>query len=224
MLMYNQSSKQLTIMSNTQAKYEPTRVAVEKLGVAVDTLRRWHREGNIEVIRTAGGRRLYNVEAYIAKRRANAIAMETPRKTIGYCRVANESLSEDLAKQVADIKAAYPEAIIIEEIASGCDWKRRGIQSVIRQVSNGDIGQVVVANTDRIGRLAVELVQCMFDQFDTKIVALSDEASPLSSIELAEDMLTMAQKLSGKSLGRKARGPRKVVVEDDASDAESDEE
>ncbi|HEX5467372.1 MAG TPA: TOBE domain-containing protein [Candidatus Limnocylindrales bacterium] len=49
--------------------------AAEMLGISVDTLRRWEDEGRIEVVRSAGGQRLVEVEEVArlaqARRRAN---------------------------------------------------------------------------------------------------------------------------------------------------------
>lgn len=48
-------------------KFIPSRDAVKILGVHYQTLYRYEKAGIIETIRTPGGKRLYNIEAFLSK-------------------------------------------------------------------------------------------------------------------------------------------------------------
>jgi predicted site-specific integrase-resolvase len=73
------------------------------------------------------------------------------------------------------MREQYPSAIIIDDIGSGINWKRKGLQSIIKQVIDEDVGSVVIHHRDRLCRFAYELIAFFFQQFGTKIVVLDQE-------------------------------------------------
>jgi len=52
------------------AKYVPLRVAVERLGMHPNTLRRYAEGGKIDYIKNEAGQRLFDVDGYIGKQQS----------------------------------------------------------------------------------------------------------------------------------------------------------
>lgn len=46
------------------------------------------------------------------------------------------------------MREKYPNAYIIEDIGSGINWKRKGLQSLIQQVKNGKVEKVIITYKD----------------------------------------------------------------------------
>ena len=91
--------------------YVNTRKAVALLGVHPNTLRRWANRGRIEHIRSPGGKRLYNVNAFL--RESVGVAV------VCYARVSSYAQKDDLRGQVALLQSRYPEAELVKDIGGG---------------------------------------------------------------------------------------------------------
>ena len=91
--------------------YVNTRKAVALLGVHPSTLRRWATDGRIEHIRSPGGWRLYNVDAFLREEVGVAV--------VCYARVSSYAQKDDLRGQVALLRSRYPGAEIVKDIGGG---------------------------------------------------------------------------------------------------------
>jgi predicted site-specific integrase-resolvase len=126
------------------------------------------------------------------------------KKTICYCRVSSRHQKDDLQRQIASMRERYPSAIIIDDVGSGINWKRKGLQSVIKQVIEEDVGTIVIHHRDRLCRFAYELIEFFFGQFGTSILVLDQETSePGLDQELSDDLLSIINIFSCKKMGRR---------------------
>ncbi|MEP6545789.1 IS607 family transposase, partial [Microcoleus vaginatus GB1-A2] len=133
--------------------YVPLRKAVEFLGLHPHTLRKYADEGKIKSIKNEAGQRLYDVESY--QRGA------TRTTIVCYCRVSSAKQRDDLARQVEFMEQQYPDAEIIQEIGSGLNFKRKGLQALLVRFMRGEQLTIVVACKDRLCRFGFELFQFM---------------------------------------------------------------
>ena len=90
------------------------------------TLRRWARVGKIKSKRTKGGHRRFWVEQSI-------------RVGVCYCRVSSSKQKDDLRRQVAAKREAYPGHEVIEDIGSGINFRRKGLNSLLERVLRGTV-------------------------------------------------------------------------------------
>jgi predicted site-specific integrase-resolvase len=97
-----------------------TKEACKQLGVHPNTLRNWDRKGQIHTIRTPGGVRLYDLAS-----------VTTGLRRIIYARVSSKNQKDDLQKQIEYLRTRYPEHEIIEDIASGLNFKRKGFNALV---------------------------------------------------------------------------------------------
>jgi putative resolvase len=186
-------------------KYLPAKQASEILGYHMDTLRRMADAGKIEVIRTKGGHRRYNVEAFIEGKPEPALA------TVCYCRVSSAKQKDDLERQVAFMRSIYPEAEIIRDIGSGLNFKRKGLRSLLDRLSQGDKLSLVVAHRDRLARFGFEVFRYMVESNGGELVVLDNTVhSPFS--ELTADLLSILHVFSCRMHG--LRRYRNQIKED----------
>ncbi len=111
--------------------YIPLRKAVEFLGLHPHRLRKYADEGKIESIKNEAGQRLYNVESY--KRNTTKPAI------VCYCRVSSTKQRDDLGRQIEYMRQQYPDAEIIQDIGSGLNFKRKGLQTLKTVSWTGEI-------------------------------------------------------------------------------------
>ncbi|MEG4883315.1 recombinase family protein, partial [Microcoleus sp. K1-B6] len=129
--------------------YIPLRKAVKFLGLHANTLRKYADEGKIKSIKNEAGQRLYDVESY-QQRGAIGSAI------VCYCRVSSTKQRDDLARQVEFMRQQYPDAEIIQDIGSGINFKRKGLQALLVRLMRGDQLTIAVACRDRLCRFGFE--------------------------------------------------------------------
>jgi len=171
-------------------KYTSPNETAQYFGVCLHTLRRWEKDGKIQAIRTPSGQRRYDIASY------TGISNErTQRAIIAYARVSSRAQKADLDRQAAKLLELYPNAELITDIASGLNFKRTGLRTVLERVRRGNVGSIVVAHKDRLARFGFELISWLCELDGTKIVVLNqDGLSP--ERELVEDILAIVHVFS----------------------------
>lgn len=183
--------------------YIPLRKAVEFLGLHPNTLRKYADEGKIKSIKNAAGQRLFDVESY---------QRESVRpSTVCYCRVSSTKQRDDLARQVEFMRTQYPGAEIIQDIGSGLNFKRKGLQTILVRLMRGDKLEIVVACRDRLCRFGFELFEFMVQQNGGTIVVHSNPVH-CPETELTADLLAILHVFSCRMHG--LRSYSKKIKED----------
>ncbi len=186
--------------------YIPLRKAVEFLGLSTTTLRKYADEGKIKSIRTPSGQRLFDVDSF-----QRSQSTTTSSTVVCYCRVSSTKQRDDLARQVQFLRDRYPEAEIIQDIGSGLNFKRKGLQSLLVRLMRGDQLQIVVAGRDRLCRFGFELFEFMAQQNGGELMVL-DQSVHCPESELTADLLAILHVFSHRMPG--LRSYRKAIQED----------
>ena len=185
------------------------------LGVADSTLREWADSGKIKSFRTPGGQRRYEVSDLFKGPPTVSTVVEKPKQGIVYARVSSGKQRDDLDRQVAFLRIKYPDHIVITDIASGINWKRKGLKTILELANKGDIYEVVVAARDRLCRFAFELIEHILSINSVRITVLdASEMSPEQ--ELSDDLLSIVQIFCCRRNGK-----RIYTVKTDDADAEN---
>jgi excisionase family DNA binding protein len=170
------------------------------LGVHQRTLYQWEEKGEIETIRTTGNKRLYNVKKYLASKiKADNICNnlddldnKNEKLNICYVRVSTQNQKDDLERQKLLMKTKYPNYIIIEDIGSGLNLNKRGINKIIHLGINGKINEVVVAYKDRLTRFGFELIEEIISKYSNgKIIILNKTEQISQEEELVKDIMAI---------------------------------
>src|SRR4051812_46276904 len=117
--------------------FVPSSTLRKQFNVSNTSLQRWANDRKVEVKRMPGGKRLYNIEqtrrmfdGVIDNNINSTNDNETQeKKCYCYCRVSSSKQEEDLKRQVEDCKQDYPGYEIIQDIGSGLNYKRKGLQT-----------------------------------------------------------------------------------------------
>ena len=186
------------------SNYVSGKIAKEFLKVSDNTLRKWADTGKIGFIRNGTkGKRFYNINSILTSSN-DEFKTSNIKRTVCYCRVSTIHQKDDLQRQKELMREKYPDAYIIEDIGSGINWKRKGLQSLIKQVKNGKVERVVVAYKDRLCRFAYELIEYFFSLYQTELLVLnSSEKESNGDAELAEDILSIIHVFSCKKMGKR---------------------
>lgn len=191
----------------------PLRKAIELTGLCANTLRKYGDEGKIGVRRVGGGKRLFDVSGLLSMRKDGG---ERQSPVVCYCRVSSAKQKDDLARQVASMRTQFPDSDIIQDIGSGLNFKRKGLQAILRRLLQGDKFTLVVAHRDKLCRFGIELFQFMFEQNGGELMVL-DHTDVSPQRELTEDLLAILHVFSCRMHGLR-RYADKIKEDKDLSD------
>lgn len=195
--------------------------ASEILGVHQRTLYNWEREGKIEIIRSKGGKRYYNVRKYLEEKGikyinitnkikcVNIKDLENLEKTdkkmnISYARVSSIGQKNDLERQKEILKINYPNNILFEDIGSGINLTKRGILKIIDLAITGKIEELVVVHKDRLARFGYDLIEHLINKYSNgkiKIIIHKQNIEPEE--EMVQDVLQIMNVFVAKMNGRR---------------------
>ena len=176
--------------------YLPLRKAVAELGLHPNTLRKYADDGLIPSIRNPAGQRLFDVDAYL--RRA------TDAVPIIYARVSSAKQRDDLVRQIERLRRGAPEAEVIQDIASGLNFKRKGLRALLERLLRGDKLRVVVAHRDRLARFGFDLIAFLVERNGGEIVVLDQPVDQSGEAELTADLLAILHHFSCRMHGRRS--------------------
>lgn len=206
--------------------YVKSKEAKDRLGVSDNTLRHWADTGEINYIRVGDkGNRLYDIEGFIKSRSESRSETRTDPKvkeerqepktgtSYIYCRVSSPSQKEDLERQISYLRDKYPSYEVITDIASGVNFKRKGLNKILANSMQGLVKEVVVTHRDRLCRIAFEHFNWLFKQCGVNlIIEDKQELSPES--EFNEDLFAIIHVFSARHYGLR-RGYTKREAEKD---------
>lgn len=188
-------------MNENNIQHINTTEAKTILRVTPQTLRNWSKSGKIDTIRTPSGQRLYNKQQIYD---LAGIPLDTTKKQkIVYCRVSSKKQMDDLGRQVDFLKSKYPDHIVVTDIGSGINWKRKGLKTILEQSLSGNVEEIVVAHRDRLCRFAFELLEFIFTTTNTKLVVLEHDSNQSTEQELADDLLSIVHIYSCRKMGQR---------------------
>ncbi len=188
--------------------------AAKELGVSIPTLRRWEAEGKIQAERTPKGHRRYDLAQLRGLKPYET--SKTNRPTVCYARVSSHDQKEDLVRQAALLETfcaangwTYE---IVQDLGSGLNYNKRGLQQLIKRICSGTVGRLVLTNKDRLLRFGSELVFSLCEAYNIEVVIINQGEQPLSfEEELAQDVLEIITVFSARLYGSRSHKNRKLV-------------
>lgn len=191
-----------------EEKYIGKKKALELLGISSMTLLKLEEQNKIEVIKTIGGHRKYNVQKYINDNKKkvddNKIdELDNKQKlNICYIRVSTQGQKSDLEHQKSYMLKKYPKYEIIEDIGSGINFNRKGFRKIIKLAIGGKINNLVVAYKDRLTRFGFELIEDLITEYSKgKITIENEKEEKEPKEELVEDVLQILNVYTAKMNG-----------------------
>lgn len=165
-------------------------------GVTTESLRQRANKGHIKFTITDGGHRRYQI--------INKYNKRNEKQSYIYARVSSRKQEDDLKSQVAFLKKKYPKHKVITDIGSGINEKRKSYKTLLDNIFNGDVKEVVVAHKDRLSRFSFELIQQICKKFGTKlIVANKRNGKENPDSELTEDLMSIITVFTARYYGKR---------------------
>lgn len=187
-------------------EYVTTKKAVGLLQVTPKTLRIWDKENKIRTIRTPSGIRRYNLEDIQNILNSNVSPKEKTKENkqkVCYARVSSQKQMDDLNRQKDFFRTQFPNHLLVTDVASGINWKRKGLQTLLEQSMSGNLSEIVVAHRDRLCRFAFELLEWIFNKNGVKLVVLNGNNEQSEDQELADDVLSIIHIYSCRKNGKR---------------------
>ena len=188
--------------------------AAKYLDVSQGALRSWADSGRIKHIRLPCGERRYDISDVTRIRGSGAPdePIICSRRVI-YARVSTSGQRDDLQRQVDMLKSSYPTHDVITDIASGINFKRKGLQTLLERAMSRSIDEIVVSHKDRLARFAYDLLSWILHKHGVKIV-VHEQTLETPEQELVDDLLSIVTVFACRSYGRRSHQSKRAKAQD----------
>ena len=140
------------------------------------------------------------------------LGLAPKRKVVVYARVSSADQKDDLERQKNRLiefarSQGYEDVIVLEDVASGLNEKRRGLGKLFDLVANGEVEVVFITYKDRLTRFGFSYIERFFSSHGVSIHVVNGEANK----ELVEDLIAIVTSFAGRLYGMRSHKKRKVV-------------
>lgn len=198
-------------------KFKSAKEIKEIYAVSSSSLRNYGDSGKIEIVRSPGGKRFYNIQdvrAIFGHKIFGEEKASADANTYCYARVSSKKQEEDLTRQIEFLQNRTKGAKIIHEVGSGLNFHRKGLQSLIRAVIRGKCKKVVITYRDRICRYGFELLEFVFKEYGVEILVLNENITEGGNeSEFARDILDICNYYVASYNGKKSALYRKNLAQ-----------
>ena len=194
-------------------KYYSAKTVTQLLGVTAQTLRNWDKEGKLKPSYVkSNGYRYYSEESILAYTQERKTKKNL--NVIGYARVSSKKQSDDLERQVNNIReylsCKYESFDIITDIGSDINYNKPGLLKLIEKINKKEVDLIVVLYKDRLLRFGFELVEHFANLNNVKIEVL-DKVDKNQDQELVEDLVQIITVFSCKIQGKRKSKTKKLL-------------
>ena len=196
-------------------KYYSSKTVTQMLGVSAQTLRNWDKEGKLKPSYVkSNGYRYYSEDSILSYTQERKTKKNLT--VIGYARVSSKKQSDDLERQVNNIKqylsSKYETFDIITDIGSGINYKKTGLLKLIEKINKKEVDLIVVLYKDRLLRFGFELVE-YFAELNNVIIEVLDKIDKNQDEELIEDLVQIITVFSCKIQGKRKGKTKQILSE-----------
>ncbi len=186
--------------------------ASEIVGVSINTLRRWEKEGKITSERTKGGHRRYDNNSLLG-----LINKGNEKLSIAYCRVSSFDQKDDLIRQINTVSeyciARGYQFRIIQDLGSGLNYNKKGLKELIELICSQRINRIIINYKDRLIRYGYEIIENICELNGVKIEIINHTEDKTYEQELVEDVLSIITVFSSKLYGSRSHKIKKIKEE-----------
>ena len=206
-----------------QKEYVSIREAVLLTGIGSQTLRKLCDDQKILCYKTPSGQRKFNKSSLQEFCSVYSSTLQKPideKKNFIYTRISSKKQMDDLSRQieyVSNYRPEYASYILISDIASGINFKRKGLSTILDSCLQGTVGEVIVAHRDRLSRFGFDLIKVIIEKSGGTIKVLDDQQNKSSEQELSEDLLSIIHIFSCRQMGK--RSYKKKTIDEGISNS-----
>ena len=190
--------------------------ASKLLGVTIQTLRNWDKQGLLKPDElTRGGERRYKLES-LRNINKNIVFNTDNLKTIAYARVYSHDQKDDLVRQVQVLELYCAKAgfkyEVIQDLGSGMNYYKKGLTKLLNLILDGQVKRLVLTHKDRLLRFGAELVFAICEAKSVEVIIINkgDENVKFEE-ELAKDVLEIITVFSARLYGSRSKKNKKLI-------------
>ena len=196
-------------------KYYSAKTVSQMLGVSAQTLRNWDKEDKLKPSYVkSNGYRYYSEDLILSYTQERKTKKNL--NVIGYARVSSKKQSDDLERQVNNIKqylsSTHDSFDVITDIGSGINYKKPGLMKLIEKINKKEVDLIVVLYKDRLIRFGFELIEYFAALNNVKIEVL-DKVDKNQDEELVEDLVQIITVFSCKIQGKRKGKTKQILSE-----------
>ena len=221
-------------MNENIKKFINVQEASKYSGLDKQTIRKMFDNSQIDGFKTPTGQRKINLSS-LQKLCYHDIhdskKSECKKQNFLYARVSTKKQMDDLSRQIEFIKQQRPiynDYILIQDIGSGINFKRKGLQVILEACIQRTIGEVVVAHRDRLCRFAFELIESIVQKAGGTIKVLDSNKNTSSEDELSQDLLSIIHIFNCRQMGKRSYKKKitnnEIISNKDLPNEETDRE
>ena len=199
-------------------------------GLEIQTIRKMADQASFICYKTPSGQRRINLQSIQDFCNNDVHDKEKSllqKQNFIYARVSTKKQVDDLSRQVEFLnKPEFSGYRVVTDIASGINFKRKGLSTILESCLQGNIGEVVIAHRDRLCRFGYDLIEQLVSKAGGKITVLDNSNDKTCEQELAEDLLSIIHVFSCRQMGNRSYANRKTQNSEDKdiSNSGSEEE
>jgi putative resolvase len=195
------------------------------------TIRKYADNDQIKCYKTPSGQRKYDKQSLERFCNPHIVVHQnstSPKINYIYSRVSSKKQLDDLTRQTEYLQSHKPEYASytsLSDVASGINFKRKGLQTILDSCLQGTVGEVVIAHRDRLCRFGFELLQILIEKSGGKITVLDNDGNKSSEQELSEDLLSIVHIYSCKQMGKRSyKAKLAKIIENQTENQQETEE
>jgi excisionase family DNA binding protein len=189
--------------------------ASKRLGVSIQTLRRWDTEGKLTAERTPSGHRRYLASEVST---FNPLGINTPaldRPTVAYARVSSHDQKNDLERQIKVLEMYCASQgwkyEVISDLGSGMNYHKKGLRELLDRIVDDKVGRLVLTHKDRLLRFGAELVFAICETKNVEVCIINQGDERSFEEELASDVLEIVTVFSARMYGARSHKNKKLI-------------
>jgi predicted site-specific integrase-resolvase len=193
-----------------QDEHIPIRTATLLTGMHPNTLRKYADQGKIQSYRTPAGQRMFHKQSLQTMFTAPVGRLEVSpvgKQSFLYARVSSKKQLDDLSRQIRFLQSRsplYAGFVVLQDVASGINFRRPGLQTLLDACLQRTVGEVVVAHRDRLARFGFDLLQYLIEHAGGKLTVIDDQRNKSTEQELSEDLLSIIHVYCCKQMGKRS--------------------
>jgi len=176
------------------------------LNVTPQTLRHWSKEGFLTAIRSKGGHRRFKLSEIRRLMKLDPLAGRE-NKCLIYCRVSTTIQKANLQRQRERLEQfavanGYKIEGIYQDIASGMNFKRKGLLNLLHYCQKNPVKAVVIEYKDRLARFGVDLLTDILRSYGTELLVVNQTDSDYKQ-EIIDDLIVVIIHFSSRLYGKR---------------------
>ena len=190
-----------------EQRFLPIRKVADMLGVSVQTIRRWEKDGKLKAIRSPGNQRLFSADE--VKR---LVGMPIGSRVVIYARVssAKQQADANLQRQVDRlhtyaVEHGYDVVRVFSEQASGINENRKQLSALLKLAEEHRMERVLIEFPDRLARFGYRYLERFLSSHRVTIEVTHKTEPKSSQEELVQDLLTIVTVFSVRMYGKRSQ-------------------